>query len=155
MVGLGDIDGGALALTFTPAAAPRWLYLPGDDLHAEVALSAWHDAGPDGDVHSAHAGPIWHYEPGFLGPRGFVEWGTSLAWVSDERVERRDLGTRWHFTTHATLGFRLGGRGRWHVAYRIRHSSNAGLARPNPGLDITMLEIGYTPGRERADSMPR
>ena len=144
VAGIGDIDGGGLAVTFTPSHPPGWLLWPGRDLHVEAALSVWHDAAPEGDVHTAHVGPIWHHEPAVLGPRGFVEFGTSVAWISEDHVEMRDLGSQWHFTTHVSLGLRLGARERWHAALRLRHTSNAGLASPNPGFDISMFELGYT-----------
>jgi hypothetical protein len=139
----GDIDGGAVAVTIAPRRTPAWLRWIGDDMHIEVAGSFWSDAGPDGDVYTTHVGPAWRYRPGLLGDRGFIEAGTSIAWVSEERVAGSDLGSKWHFTTHATLGFLLDPRKRWHAGLRVRHSSNAGFESPNPGLDIVMLEVGY------------
>lgn len=142
--GAGDIEGGALALTFTPDTNPAWLQWIGEDLHVEWAVSFWPDAGPDDDVYTTHLGPVWRYRPDWLGSRGFIEAGTSLAWLSEERVEGKDLGSRWHFTTHATAGFLFGPSRRWHAGLRVRHTSNAGFASPNPGLDIVMLDFGYT-----------
>lgn len=139
----GDIDGGALALTFTPDTKPAWLRWIGEDLHVEGAVSFWSDAGPDGDVYTTHLGPAWRFRPEWLGSRGFFEAGTSIAWVSERRVEGNDLGSRWHFTTHAMAGYLIGPSQRWHLGLRVRHTSNAGFGSPNPGLDIVMLEFGY------------
>lgn len=140
----GDIDGGALGLTFEPEPTPAWLGWIGDDMHYETALSLWTDAGPDdNNVYTTHFGPVWHFRPWLIGERGFLEAGTSVAYVSEQRVDDVDLGSRWHFTTHATLGYQLGTQRRWHLGLRVRHSSNAGFAAPNPGLDIVMLELGY------------
>jgi hypothetical protein len=139
----GDVNGGALALTFTPKTKPVWLRWIGEDLHVESAVSVWSNAGPDGDVYTAHLGPAWRFQPEWLGSHAFLEAGTGIAWVSERRVEGSDLGSRWHFTTHATVGYEIGPRRRWHVGLRVRHTSNAGFASPNPGLDIVMLELGY------------
>lgn len=139
----GEIDGGALALTFTPGTNPAWLRWIGEDLHVEGAVSIWSDASQDGDVYTAHLGPVWRFRPEWLGSRGFVEAGTSIAWVSEQRVEGHDLGSQWHFTTHATAGYEIGPHRRWHVGLRVRHTSNASFGAPNPGLDIVMLELGY------------
>ncbi len=140
----GDIDGGALGLTFEPESTPVWLGWIGDDMHYEAALSLWTNADPDNDnVYTTHFGPAWRFRPWPLGERGFLEAGTSIAYVSEQRVAGSDLGSLWHFTTHATLGYELGAERRWHLGLRVRHSSNAGFASPNPGLDIVMLELGY------------
>ena len=112
-------------------------------MHYEAAVSFWSDASPDGDVYTTHFGPVWHFRPRFLGARGFIEAGTSLAYISEREVNGRDLGSQGHFTTHAAIGFELGAQRHWHSALRVRHSSNAGFTSPNPGLDIVMLEFGY------------
>ncbi len=140
----GDIDGGALGLTFEPETTPAWLGWIGDDIHYEAAFSLWSNASANKNtVYTAHFGPAWQFRPGLLGERGFIEAGTSVAYISEQRVEGDDLGSLWHFTTHATLGYRLGDERRWHLGLHVRHSSNAGFASPNPGLDIVMLEVGY------------
>lgn len=139
----GDVDGGAIALGIAPDETPAWLAWISEDMHVEAAASFWSDAGPDGDVYTTHVGPVWRFRPGLLGRHLFIDAGTSLAWVSDESVAGSDLGSKWHFTTHATLGVLLDRRQRWHAGLRVRHTSNAGFASPNPGLDIVMLELGY------------
>ncbi|MDZ7829963.1 MAG: acyloxyacyl hydrolase [Halofilum sp. (in: g-proteobacteria)] len=139
-----EVEGGALALTWdarSPLPGLGWI---GGDMHYEAALSGWSNAGPGGDtVYTAHFGPAWRFRPALLGSRGFIEAGTSIAHVSARRVVGKDLGSRWHFTTHATLGLDLGRDRRTHLGLRIRHSSNAGFSSPNPGLDIVMLELGF------------
>lgn len=140
----GDIDGGALGLTFEPDSTPAWLGWIGEDMHYEAAFSFWSNASPNKNtVYTTHFGPAWRFRPGLLGERGFIEAGTSVAYISEQRVEGDDLGSLWHFTTHATLGYELGPERRWHIGLRARHSSNAGFESPNPGLDIVMLEMGY------------
>ena len=41
------------------------------------------------------------------------------------------IGLTWYITDHISFG------------YRFQHMSNAGLARPNPGLNVEMLELSY------------
>jgi len=148
-VDVSGVAGGAFALMLDPEAPPRWLTWLGEDLHFEGAVSLWDGAKRGGgDVYTAHIGPAWRYRPALLGDAGFVELGTSVAYVSDRQLADRDLGSRGHFTTHATLGWNLDALQRWHVGLRVRHTSNAGLGTPNPGLDIVMLELGYR-GRRR------
>ncbi len=143
-VDASGIEGGALALTFAPEAPPAWLTWLGEDIHLETAVSLWDDAKRSGGgVYTAHIGPTWSYRPTWLGDCGFFELGTSVAYVSEHELIDRDLGSRGHFTSHATVGWHLGAARRWHAGLRVRHTSNAGLGSPNPGLDIVMLELGY------------
>lgn len=139
-----DISGGAVALTLEPERTPRGLAWIGDDMHYEIAASFWDGAAIDGDnVYTAHGGPVWRYRPGLLGDSGFVEFGTGIAYVSEPMLEDKDLGGNAHFTTHGTVGWHLDRAERWHLGLRYRHTSNAGIESPNPGLDIVMLELGY------------
>lgn len=142
----GDVDGGGITLTLTPDTTPAWLAFPGEDFHWEFSATTWPDAGADGgSVQTAHFGPVWHYEPAILPARGFIELGTSIARVSDRRLEDRDLGSHTHFTTHVSFGWRPRPAADWHVGLRVRHTSNAGRGDPNPGLDIVMFELGMVP----------
>jgi hypothetical protein len=41
------------------------------------------------------------------------------------------LGVNWDFAPH------------WRVGYRFQHMSNAGLATPNPGLNLHIFSVSY------------
>jgi hypothetical protein len=114
------------------------------DIHDEAAVSVWRGGARDGgEVWTSHVGPVWRFRPKLLGDRGFVEVGTSVAYVSERKLPDRDLGSRGHSTSHLTLGWHLGSARRWHAGLRVRHTSNAGLGSSNPGLDIVMFELAY------------
>lgn len=143
---LGDVDGGGISLIFSPEPTPGWARYLGRDFHWEFAATSWSNAAADGgDVQTVHVGPVWHYTPSILPVQGFVEFGTAIARVSEQRLSDRDLGAHAHFTTHVTFGWRPRRRSDWQLGLRLRHTSNAGRGDPNPGIDIAMFELGIVP----------
>lgn len=66
--------------------------------------------------------------------------------VSPTLISRSDFGTKdfaipFQFTSHVGLSFDFWDHFR--IGYRFQHMSNAGLALPNPGLNLHMLELSY------------
>ncbi len=70
-----------------------------------------------------------------------VEAGVRPALLSRHQFGRDSLGSSIQFVSH--LGLRLKFGDRIGVGYRIQHMSNAGLASPNPGLDVHYIELSY------------
>ena len=70
----------------------------------------------------------------------FVEGGIGLS-VTDKRFVSRDkeFGTSWNFSDNLAVGRSFGPQGRQEVSLRLQHTSNAGLEKPNPGLNLVML----------------
>lgn len=70
----------------------------------------------------------------------FVEGGIGLS-VTDSQfaTPARTLGTEWNFSDNLALGRNFGEQGRHEVSLRWQHTSNAGIKKPNPGLDLLML----------------
>jgi hypothetical protein len=70
----------------------------------------------------------------------FIEAGIGLA-LTDKRyvTPERSLSTRLNFSDNLALGRSFGDRGRHEVSLRWQHTSNAGLKKPNPGLDLVLL----------------
>lgn len=132
----------AAAVALVPESVPALLAWPGGELHLDVTLGRIEDGRGNG-IEYVHAGPVWQYRPEFLWRGAYVEVGTALTRLGIERVEGRELGGRWHSTSHVTLGHRPGRARRWWPALRLQHTSNAGTRDTNPGLDVPMLELGY------------
>lgn len=70
----------------------------------------------------------------------FVEGGIGVS-VTDGlfTTPGRTMSTRWNFSDSLALGRNFGGQDRHEVSLRWQHTSNAGLKKPNPGLDLLML----------------
>jgi hypothetical protein len=93
-------------------------------------------------------------EDGFVGTLGPVielrkgkfpvtlEGGVSPTLLSRYNFNEKDLGGRFQFTDHIGLD--------WHltkcftVGWRYQHMSNAGIAEPNPGLNMEMFSASYS-----------
>ncbi len=85
------------------------------------------------------AGPLLEVRPGKF-PLA-LEAGTSPTVLSRYRFGGTDFGQRFQFTTHVGLVWYL--TDRVSVGCRFQHMSNAGLASPNPGLNLEMRELSY------------
>lgn len=140
----GSTSAHAVVVEFAPDTVPRPFSLLGDDLSYDLTLGHIHASGSDEtDIEYIHFGPTWHYRPATFWSGAHVEIGTAITRLSDDQLNERILGGRWHFTSHLSLGHDFGRGRRWHAAIRLQHTSNGSTKTPNPGLDIPMLELGY------------
>lgn len=117
---------------------------------AECGWPVWRMELGVGVIHSPQetrpflsAGPMlcWQLPGGDL----FLEAGISPTLIAGSRVEGHDLGGDFHFTSSAAVGTHLGARQAWSVSLRFQHLSNAGINRPNPGLNLIGLDFSYRP----------
>ena len=67
----------------------------------------------------------------------FLEGGESPTLLSRYNFGRTDFGQRFQFTSHVSLEWDI--TKNFTMGFRFQHMSNAGLATPNPGLNIEML----------------
>ncbi len=70
----------------------------------------------------------------------FIEGGIGLS-LTDRlfSTPARSMSSRWNFTDNLALGRHFGDRGQHELSLRWQHTSNAGLKKPNPGLDLVMV----------------
>lgn len=70
----------------------------------------------------------------------FFEAGTSLM-VSNKYFYNGDerMGTRWNFASHLGLGRNFGSASQHELSLRVQHASNAGIKKPNPGINFLQL----------------
>ena len=55
----------------------------------------------------------------------------------------RSFSTEFNFQNHLAVGYVLGERGEHDFALRIEHFSNAGIRKPNPGMDFGSFRYTY------------
>ena len=70
-----------------------------------------------------------------------LELGSSPTLLSRSQFEGADFGTKFQFTSH--LGIHFQPNRELELGYRFQHMSNAGIEKPNPGLNLHMFELGY------------
>jgi lipid A 3-O-deacylase len=76
--------------------------------------------------------------------RWFFDFGIGLNALSDlyETRDRR-FSTRFQFSDHLAFGRGFGDGDALELSYRFIHFSNAGIRRPNPGLNFHVLRLQY------------
>jgi lipid A 3-O-deacylase len=70
-----------------------------------------------------------------------LEGGASPTWLSRYVFGSTDFGERFQFTSHIGLAWDV--TKNFTVGFRLQHMSDAGLASPNPGLNIEMLSFRF------------
>lgn len=73
----------------------------------------------------------------------FIEGGIGLS-VLDSRYQtrRKTFSTQFNFADHQALGWSFGERRQHEVLLILRHASNAGIKKPNPGENF--LQVRYS-----------
>jgi hypothetical protein len=134
----------------------------GDEFHQAQAFANWNmpwawDLGKEWRLQSqldftagwlgdrGHNAAIGTAGPGLLLSRErlplSLDGGVSPTALSRSEFDSKDLGMDFQFTTHVGLNWDFARH--WRLSYRFEHISNAGLASPNPGLNIHMLGLSY------------
>lgn len=70
-----------------------------------------------------------------------LDGGSSPTILSRDQFGTKNFGERFQFTSHVGLTWYI--TNHISVGYRFQHMSNAGLAHPNPGLNLQVLELSY------------
>jgi lipid A 3-O-deacylase len=107
----------------------------------EVFLSAWRaDAAGGGHRSYLQAGvvPMFRWTP--AQSAWFFEAGIGLSILDKEYVSaNRRQGSQWNFSDNFAVGRSFGERNEQEISLRWQHSSNAGIEKPNPGIDLLMV----------------
>lgn len=73
----------------------------------------------------------------------FMEGGIGLSVLDGHYVTRRKaFSTRFNFTDHQGIGFNFGAHRRHELMLLVRHVSNGGIRKPNPGEDFVQIRYG-------------
>ena len=144
-VGTGDSSSRALVLGMThPWSATAWRLAGGTVRgHWDGWVGAWRNQDGRGDSFYAAvlgAGPSLRWRGQQGASPWFAELGTSVM-VSSKHLYNsgRRMGTRWNFASHLGVGMHLGHRQAHEISLRLQHASNAGIKKPNPGLNMVQL----------------
>ncbi|TFZ06757.1 acyloxyacyl hydrolase [Ramlibacter henchirensis] len=84
--------------------------------------------------------PVLRYRFGDGRSPWFLEGGIGVS-VTNKRFDTRDktFSTNWNFSDNLAFGRSFGEQARHEVSLRLQHTSNGGLKKPNPGLNLVML----------------
>ncbi|HSX20436.1 MAG TPA: acyloxyacyl hydrolase [Gammaproteobacteria bacterium] len=73
----------------------------------------------------------------------YFDAGIGVAYLTNEEISTRDLGTRWLFEDRLGVGILFGPRYQYELGYRLIHFSNGYLAQVNQGINLHMVMLGY------------
>ncbi len=135
------------ALVVAPSA-PLWVRGTARvETFGEIAVAQWVFPRPDsaGRHHLTVAGftPYLRLRDTRCG-RWFFDVGIGINTLSDlyETRDRR-FSTRLQFSDHLAAGRSFGDADAIELSYRFVHYSNAGIRRPNPGVNLHVLRLEY------------
>jgi len=126
-------------------AFSNWM-LPWDkDLGRHWKMSSRFDLSAGGLVNRGETGFIGNLGPSLVfakaeSPLAFVAGGCAT-FLSRAVYADKNFGLYFQFTSHVGVEWHLGSH--VELGYRFQHMSNAGLGKPNPGLNMHMFMLGY------------
>ena len=110
------------------------------DLLAEAGASFWNASGSrePSSVWQLSAAPFvrWSINDAF-----YLEAGVSANYFSRTRFADKHISTKFQFGEHIGVGAYIGENSR--LGLRYSHFSNAGIKKPNPGLDVIQLLFSH------------
>jgi lipid A 3-O-deacylase len=106
----------------------------------EASLNYWEKDSID--VYGVALSPVFVY---YFGNKyntiiPYVEAGIGAAYISKTKIKGRDMASHFQFEDRVGLGFKTGD---YDFNVRYMHYSNAGLKKPNDGIDIFMFTLAY------------
>lgn len=128
----------------------RWLasgdwYLGG---YWEASFSHWNGSSGErgnGTINEVGLTPVFRYQRqasgNGWGPYAEIAIGAHL--LSETELGDKRFSTSFQFGDHVGLGTRFGRDQRLEVGYRFQHLSNAGIKRPNSGINFHILRLSY------------
>ena len=112
---------------------PGWLF----STRLDMAVGALNGAGKIAGIGSFSPGAVLTR----VGSRLSILANAGIALVSEDDFGDQAIGSPLQFGLYAGMSYHLGRGVR--LSYRYRHLSNAGLFRPNPGLEMHFLGLSY------------
>ncbi len=89
--------------------------------------------------------PVFRLQQNHLsGISPYAEIGVGAHLLSETSVStQRQFSTALQFGSHVGLGARFGAKDAYELGYRYQHRSNAGIEKPNNGINFHILRLGY------------
>lgn len=115
--------------------------------HWDIWLGAWSNKDLQRDRFTTLAlgiGPSLRWRGAQGSSPWFAEVGTGLM-LTGKRLynQGEQMGTRWNFVSHIGLGMNFGANQAHEVSLRLQHASNAGIKKPNPGINLVQLRYAH------------
>lgn len=73
----------------------------------------------------------------------YGELGLGMHLQSRSTIGDKSMSTMFQFGNHLGVGYRFGVKGAYDLSYRYQHLSNAGIKRPNDGINFNQIRLQY------------
>jgi lipid A 3-O-deacylase len=73
----------------------------------------------------------------------FAEAGIGAHLLSESTINSRYFGSTFQFGSHLGAGYRFGEKRTFELGLRVQHLSNAGIKRPNDGINFSQVRMQY------------
>jgi hypothetical protein len=116
------------------------------NLDAELALARWNPTRGERQRGITEFGvsPIFRLEKRGGSVVPFIEASVGVRLLSHRSpTEDHDMGSAFQFADMLGIGVKLGKADQFALGYRFQHISNAGLERPNPGVNFNTIYLRY------------
>lgn len=138
--GEGDVQGVKLAVQYHT----DWLeqYSDSWQVYFESSVNTWeYGAENQYDTNFVLAiSPVFQYPIATSGnQQWFVEAGIGISLLDDTTFAGKNVSTHYQFEDRIGITTRFGKHAQHKVSLRYFHYSNAGIKKPNPGLDFIAL----------------
>lgn len=110
-------------------------------LRHEGELAAWH-VPRRRDLLEVGYSPVFRLERPLTGAGStvFLEGAIGVRLISHTRLsDERNMSTAFQFSDMLGAGWQFGPQGRSTLGLRVQHLSNAGIKRPNPGINFVQV----------------
>ncbi|MBI4195466.1 MAG: acyloxyacyl hydrolase [Betaproteobacteria bacterium] len=111
----------------------------------DLAVGYWHRSAPPGfndDITEIGLTPVFRLQQNDLrGP--YLEGAIGFHLLSRTSLGDKRFSTQFQFGDHLGLGVRFGPGGRYDFGYRFQHLSNAGIKKPNNGIEFHQIRFQY------------
>ena len=119
----------------------KWLanktgYLSG---YWELSLNYWKKKHYSSNLGIALS-PVFAYYLDYGNFKPFVEAGIGVSYFKNTTIATRDISSHFLFEDRIGIGFIYKN---FEFSYRYMHYSNAGLVKPNRGIDIFIVSFSY------------
>ena len=111
----------------------------------DLAVGYWRRSAAPGlneDITEIGLTPVFRLQQNDLkGP--YLEAGIGAHLLSRTSLGTKRFSTKFQFGDHIGAGFRFGAHGALDLGYRFQHLSNAGIKRPNNGINFHQIRLQY------------
>lgn len=130
---------GVLRLAWQRPWSGRWLVSSEGELSGfhSLSINRWADAGES--IDAVAYSPVFVYRF-HAAPVSYLKFGIGAAYLSDTQIQGRGLSTHFQFEDQLGVGWQLE---RHDLSLVYMHYSNAGIVKPNHGIDILLLSYSF------------